>query len=398
VFTPFRMNEFMRSILLERYQNIRVQVLDGDFNSGAQAVFDSTGHLDGKVHHGPPKGTTALGAIVYGRMWTVLTSPLPSFFKDEAASGPWIVLLGGVAISLLLGAAIWQVFTIQARARSLAAAEALNAETESRLRAEQALRVEREEARHKVETLNRELFQRATELEIANRDLEAFSYSVSHDLQQPVTGIAGYAGMALEEFTGEMSAEVKGFFERIQVASYRMSQLISGLMALSSISRSELHRGPVDLTSLAQEAIAELEATHRQREIEIVIADGLQATGDPRLLQVLVTNLLSNAWKYTGKTEHPRIEMGTALTAEGVTFFVKDHGAGFDMTKAARLFKAFQRLHKERDFPGTGIGLATVYRIVTRHGGKIWAEAKPNEGAAFYFTLPGDLQAQAAAG
>jgi signal transduction histidine kinase len=342
VITPFRMNDFMRSILQERYEDIRVRVLDGDFASGAQLVYDSAGVPDGSVLRAEPPGSIALGAIVFGRRWTVVTSPLQEFFAGEPGGGPWIVLAGGIVISLLLAAAIWQVFAIQARVRSLAAAQALHAATESRLRAEQALRVEREGARLKVEALNRQLSQRAADLEIANRDLEAFSYSVSHDLQQPVTGIAGYASMALEDFTGEMSPEVKGFFERIQVAGFRMSQLISGLLALSSIARSELTRTPVDLTALAREAIAELEATHKLREIEIVIAEGLSATGDKRLLQILVTNLLGNAWKYTGKTAHPRIELGTTQAGQdpsyqGQTFFVRDNGAGFEMAKAAKL-------------------------------------------------------------
>jgi hypothetical protein len=385
---PFRISELMPSILLDRYESLRVRVLDGEFHGGARLVFDSAGAADGALLHAPPRDSVAIGALVLGRRWTVLASPLPAFFSAEPGAGAWLVLGSGVLIALLLGAAIHQMFATRARARALAAAQALQAEAESRLRAEQALHTEREEGRRRVEALNRELSRRAAELEQANRDLEAFSYSVSHDLQQPVTSIAAYAGMALEDFAAQLGPDVKEILERIQAASFRMSRLISGLLALSSLARQELALGPVDLTALAREALTELEATQNQRQIEVIIAEGLTATGDRRLLQILVTNLLSNAWKYTGKTERPRIEMGRAETEHGPAFYVRDNGVGFDMAKAGKLFDPFQRLHKEADFSGTGIGLATVHRIVTRHGGRIWAQGKPGEGATFYFALP----------
>ncbi len=389
VFSPFRIEELMRAVLADRYKGVRVRILDGELQTGAPLVYDSTGMADGSQPRRIPINTLSTGAIILGHRWTIWTTPLPAFVEGEQRSGAWIVLGSGALISVLFAAAIWQLFTIQARARSLAAAQALNAEIENRLRAEQALQAEREQARLRVEALNRELAQRASDLEITNRELETFSYSVSHDLQQPVSGIAGFSSMALEDFGDGMHPEVQQILTRIQAASFRMSQLIEGLLALSSIVRAEIRRETVDLGELAQDAILELRASHPRRKAEIVIADRLIATGDRKLLQVLVNNLLGNAWKYTAKTPKPRIEMGTAQTDKGCAYFVRDNGAGFDPAQATKLFGPFQRLHSASEFPGTGIGLATVYRIVTRHGGKIWADAHPGEGATFYFTLSG---------
>jgi signal transduction histidine kinase len=390
VFTPFRIDALVRGVLADQHKLVRVRVLDGALAQGAQLVYDSSGGADGSILRAVPPNTLSTGAIILGRRWTILTTPLPPYFNGEGQGTPWIVLASGVLISVLLAAAIWQVFAIQARARSLAAAQALNAETESRLRAEQALMAEREQARLKVEALNRQLSRRAAELENANRELEAFSYSVSHDLQQPVSGIAGYSGMALEDFTERMAPEVKEIFERIQAASYRMSRLIAGLLALSSLSRAEIKRTAVNLSSLARDAIGELRIAYPERSVDVQIAAGLTAQGDKHLLQGLLNNLLGNAWKYTGKTPEPRIVFGLATTEQGAAYFVRDNGAGFDPAQAGRLFTAFQRLHKESEFPGTGIGLATAARIVARHGGKIWAEAQRGQGATFYFTLPAE--------
>ncbi len=388
VFSPFRMDDLMRGVLSDHYKLVQVRVLDGTLAAGARVVYDSRGEASGAELRAIPPNTLSTGAILLGRRWTILTTPLPAFFSGEGRGTPWIVLASGLLISVLLAAAIWQLFAMQARARSLAAAQALNAETESRLRAEQALMAEREQARLKVEALNQQLSRRAAELEIANRELETFSYSVSHDLQQPVSGIAGYSGMALEDFGGKMDPEVKEIFERIQAASYRMSQLIAGLLALSRLSRTEMTRTAVNLSILARDAIGELRIVHPDRQVEVVIADGLTVQGDKQLLQGLINNLLNNAWKYTAKTAAARIEVGRRATEDGPAFFVQDNGAGFDPAKAERLFDAFHRLHKESDFPGTGIGLATVARIIQRHGGKIWAEAQAGKGATFYFTLP----------
>lgn len=387
VFSPFRFDELMRGILADRYQGVRVRKLDGDPGDAARLVFDENHVADGSVWRTVPLDAIPVGAIILGRRWTVVTTPLEAFIAGEPRTGAWILLAGGTVISVLFAAAIWQLFAIQARARSLAAAEALTRETENRLRAEQALQAEREQARLRVEALNRELVQRASELEIANRELETFSYSVSHDLKQPVSAIAGFSSIVLEDFGKDLHSDVREFLTRIRAASFRMSQLIDGLLALSSISRAELHFEAVDLSQLARETLAELRGAQPDREIDVRIQEGLVAQGDPKLLQVLVNNLLGNAWKYTGKQPQPRIEMGVAETAKGRAYFVRDNGAGFDMAGAEKLFSAFHRLHAASEFPGTGIGLATVHRIVTRHGGQIWAEAEPGRGARFFFTL-----------
>ncbi len=223
--------------------------------------------------------------------------------------------------------------------------------------------------------------------EAASRELEAFSYSVAHDLRAPLRAINGYSAALIEDVSDKLDPEAKEYLQRIGAAAGRMGELIDALLELARISRAEIHRVPVDITQMAHAVIAQLRATDPDRTVELVAADGLTAEGDPRLLRALLENLLGNAWKFSSKRELARIEIGRATLAGTPTFFVRDNGAGFDMEYAKRLFSPFQRLHVQDDFPGTGIGLATVQRIVRRHGGTIWAEGAVNRGAVFYFTL-----------
>jgi signal transduction histidine kinase len=387
VFAPFRFDELLHGILLDRYKGVRVRVLDGDPDLGARMVFDSQREADGSLWQSVPFDTLPVGVLMLGHRWTVLATPQRAFVAAEPGVSAWILLGAGTLISLLFAAGIWQLFAVQSRERSLAEAQGLNSEIESRLKAEQDLQATREETRQRVEALNQELVKRATALEVANRDLGAFSYSVSHDLKQPVSAIAAFASLALEESPSGMNPHVQELVTRIEASSYRMSEIIDGLLDLSSVAQRELRSEAVDLGNLAQETIKELRAANPGRNVEVVIAAGLTTSGDPILLRVLVNNLIGNAWKYSGKTLNARIEMGAADTPRGRAYFVNDNGAGFAMAKADRLFTVFHRLHAASDFPGTGIGLATVYRIVDRHGGQIWAESQPGQGAHFYFTL-----------
>jgi len=244
------------------------------------------------------------------------------------------------------------------------------------------------QAEDKVRRLNEELEQRVrdrtAELEAANKELEAFSYSVSHDLRGPLRIIAGYSQTVIEDHGDRLDGEGRKDLERIYGAAQKMSLLIDDLLTLSRIARREMKRERVDLTALAEDVVNEIRKSDPHHTVEVVIAEGLSATGDASLLRVAIQNLLGNAWKFTCRTPNARIEVGRDAAG---AFFVRDNGAGFDMQYADKLFKPFQRLHDDAEFEGTGIGLATVHRIIQRHGGRIWAEGAVGQGATFFLTL-----------
>jgi signal transduction histidine kinase len=230
----------------------------------------------------------------------------------------------------------------------------------------------------------------ADELERTNRELDSFSYSVSHDLRAPLRAIDGFSRMLEEDSSEGLDERGRDHLARIRAGVGRMSELIEDLLGLAKISRAALTRQPVDISSIARKVAADLAARPQNRTVDVRIDEGLTADADQRLATVVLENLIGNAWKFTAKHDQPRVEIGRA--SAGGAFFVRDNGAGFDMAYADRLFGAFQRLHSEAEFEGTGIGLATVQRIVRRHGGRIWAEGEPRKGATFHFTLePDDL-------
>jgi light-regulated signal transduction histidine kinase (bacteriophytochrome) len=225
------------------------------------------------------------------------------------------------------------------------------------------------------------------ELAAVNQELEAFEYSISHDLRAPLRSIDGFSLALEEEYGPLMSGHGQDYLQRVRGAAQRMTALIDGLLGLSRVGRAELRPANVDLTVLADAAAAELQAAHSGRTVAFVRPEALAARGDPRLLRVVLENLLGNAWKFTGRREAARVELGLTQDGEDPAYFVRDNGAGFDMAYSERLFGAFQRLHNAADYPGTGMGLATVKRIVNRHGGRVWAEGQVDAGATFYFTL-----------
>jgi len=229
--------------------------------------------------------------------------------------------------------------------------------------------------------------ERTAELTAVNRELEAFSYSVSHDLRAPLRAIDGFSQALLEDYTNSLDPTAKEYLERTRRAARRMEALIDDLLGLSQLTRQELAVGDVDLSALAREVVSKLAREQPAHSPEVVIAPGLRVRGDRGLLHIALENLIGNAWKYTGRRAGPRIELGAREVAGEVVFFVRDNGVGFREEEAGRLFEPFQRLHSDREFEGTGIGLATVARIVGRHGGRVWAEARPGEGATFHFTL-----------
>lgn len=218
--------------------------------------------------------------------------------------------------------------------------------------------------------------------------MEAFSYSVSHDLKAPLRKIEQFSAMIQAHDTEALDDKLKLYLERISANAVEMDALIEDMLSFSRIANAELKREPVDLSAIAREIAHDLRMQEPERAITFQIQDHLLTEGDPTLLRAALQNLLGNAWKYTSQKPTATIEFGKAVV-ESVSccFYIKDNGAGFDMTGAGRLFKPFQRLHLKSEFPGSGIGLANVQRIVTRHGGRVWAEGIPNEGATFYFTL-----------
>jgi DNA-binding response OmpR family regulator len=274
------------------------------------------------------------------------------------------------------------------RARVLAQIRRKQFADENRLIRDQLLRAELEsmEARsaQKVAEARAALIE---ELEAKNEELNAFSYSVAHDLRAPLRGLDGFSLALLEDYADKLDAQGQEYLRYIRESAQQMASLIDALLALSRVTRSELQVEEVDLSGIAQATADRLQKTEPGRRAEFAISDGLVVEGDARLLRVALENLIGNAWKYSSKRPQARIEMGRTLSSKRPAFFVRDNGAGFDMAYASKLFGVFQRLHSAREFEGTGIGLATVHRIIRRHGGQVWAEGEVDHGATFFFTV-----------
>ena len=246
---------------------------------------------------------------------------------------------------------------------------------------------ERRRVEEEIRTLNDTLARRVVELHAVNKELEAFSYSVSHDLRAPLRSIDGFSQALVEEYGDRLDDTAADYLRRIRGATRRMGELIDDLLDLSRVTRRELHRQEVDLSALASAVVAGLARAEPERQVEIDIAAGLMGHGDPHLLRLALDNLLGNAWKFTSRRLSARIEFGARQEGDRPVYYVSDNGVGFDMAYADKLFGAFQRLHPGHEFPGTGIGLATVHRIVLRHGGRVWAQSEIGQGATFFFTL-----------
>lgn len=235
--------------------------------------------------------------------------------------------------------------------------------------------------------LEQRVAERTTELQASNKELEAFAYSVSHDLRAPLRALDGFSGALISRYQEALDDQGRHYLDRIREGAQRMGDLIDDLLDLSRITRRAFEQQPVNLSELASEIAAELRAEQPGRQVECVIAPNVAAIGDRHILRIALQNLLANAWKFTGARQGARVEFGEEADDGARVYFVRDNGVGFDMAYAGKLFAPFQRLHGMKEFPGTGIGLATVQRIVLRHGGRLWAEAAVGEGAVFRFTL-----------
>lgn len=250
---------------------------------------------------------------------------------------------------------------------------------------------EHKTARAEVASLNlgleRRVAERTAELEAANKELESFSYSVSHDLRAPLRAIDGFAMLLQKHLGAGLDPTGEGHLDRVRSATQRMGHLIDDLLRLSRTTRSEMNRRDLDLSELTRGIAADLQVASPGRKVEVAIAPGMAVHGDPTLMRAVMENLLGNAWKFTAKRAEARIEVGQRGEGAGSIYFVKDNGAGFDMRYVDKLFGAFQRLHAVTEYAGTGVGLANVQRIIHRHGGRVWAEGVPDQGAAFYFTM-----------
>ncbi len=219
------------------------------------------------------------------------------------------------------------------------------------------------------------------------RELEAFSYSVSHDLRAPLRAIAGFSTILSEKHADRLDASALVYLNRIVAGVEKMSALIEDILTLSKVSRHELFKKEIRLDHLAREIVTEIHREEPQRKVEIVIAENMRVSADLNLFSIALTNLIRNAWKFTSKTPDAQIEIGVTTDTGEDVFFIRDNGAGFDMKHGERLFMAFQRLHSEADFPGIGIGLAVVKRVIAKHGGRVWAYSEPGIGSTFYFTI-----------
>jgi light-regulated signal transduction histidine kinase (bacteriophytochrome) len=247
---------------------------------------------------------------------------------------------------------------------------------------------ERKEIEAGLEKTRKEVVKARDAAEASNKELAAFSYSVSHDLRAPLRSIDGFSQALLEDYHEKLDETGKANLERVRAATQKMGSLIDDMLKLSRITQSELKREAVDLSKMVLAIAEEHQKLNPDRSFDVTVQEGIMVQGDPYLMRIAMENLIGNAWKFTGKEVHPRIEFGTTVKDGETACFVRDNGAGFDMAYVGKLFGTFQRLHTADEFPGTGIGLATVQRIIHRHGGRVWAEGEIGKGATFYFKVP----------
>jgi PAS domain S-box-containing protein len=370
----------LKAIIENLVEGVIVSDLNGELllsNHAVQELYGHTGPVESRRHLGEFVDTFEIwgidGAVLPRDQW-----PLARILRGDK--------LSGVQVRIRRADSDWQrVFSYSgtlvqdAGGQPMMAVVTISDITE---------RTRIADVIHQLNTdLERRVVERTAQMQTANQELEAFCYSVSHDLRAPLRSLDGFSQALLEDYAEKLDAQGRNYLGRIRAGSQRMGQLIDDLLNLSRLSRGEMCRELVNLSKMAHEVADELRATAPQRDAEFVIGDGLIAETDPRLLRIVLTNLFGNAWKFTAKQPHARIEFGSSGENGGKEYFMRDNGAGFDQAYSSKLFGVFQRLHAANDFPGTGIGLATVQRIIQRQGGRVWAEGKVEQGATFHFTL-----------
>lgn len=373
-------------------QTIRAQAALLDLAPDAILTLDLDGRITswntGAEHTYGFAGSAVVGRLSRELLGTSSSEPLAAIMATVAATGHWE---GELAQRRADGRAI----IVESRwaaqrdpAGRLTGFLKVDRDITARKAAERELRVKSEQLAALNATLERQVAQRTARLERANRDLETFAYSIAHDLRTPLRGLSGFAEALVEDYGDRLDETGREYAGRIQAASHRMAELIDDLLELARVSRAEVSLEPVDLSAEAAAIAEEVRAGYPGRLVRVTVQAGMLATADRGLIRVVLRNLFDNAWKFTARSEDARVEFGTSRTADAAAcYVVRDNGAGFDPAYAGKLFQPFQRLHRAAEFPGTGIGLASVRQIIERHGGRTWAEGAVGGGAAFYFTL-----------
>ena len=362
IYSPFRMDNLMHGILGRGKAGIKtdidVEIFDGTQLSPRTLLYD-----DDAILHATDANHISLfqhssNINVQGNTWTLYFTTRPPFESMIEKQKPIIVLAAGLLSSFLLFGFI-----------------TLRKKTEDDLR-------------RFNEVLAQRIKERTHQLEMANKELESFSYSVAHDLRAPLRALSSFSQILIEDYAGTLDANATGYLNRIHTAGERMGELVDDLLKLSRVARTEMKSETFSLSDMAKKIHANLQQRESERTVTMITGTNIVAQGDPRLLEVALENLLTNAWKFTLGTPQPTIEFGETEQAGEAVYFIRDNGVGFNMNYVNKLFKPFERLHADSAFAGTGIGLSIVSRIITRHGGRVWAEGEEGKGATFYFTLP----------
>lgn len=369
VYSPFRMDDLMHGILDQDESALSLTVYDGK-TASPDALTYSSGEANPSARF-----TRTISVDLTGRTWTLNIVSLPQFESTLPLGKSRVILISGALITLLVMIVAWLIGNTGARALRLA----------------QDMTFALRESENKVQLLNSDLEQRVNErtsqLDAVNQELEAFAYSVSHDLRAPLRAMSGLSQALGEDYGDKLDETGKDYIGRIAIACKQMGNLIDDLLALSRITRTEIVRMEVNLSDVAETIAEELQDSAPGRNVEFKIQPNVVAHGDTTLLRTVLENLIGNSWKYSSKKPHATIEFGTTGADSQPTYFVRDDGAGFNMQYAEKLFKPFQRLHRATEFEGTGVGLASVANIVRRHGGRVWAESEQGRGTTMQFTL-----------